>query len=287
MKAQFEEKTFESYFNNELDRRSEIYFPPGQVLEGSLGFDSSTLSKNRRLWRLLGYPFWFTPHFLGISLRKIADEMENLLEYEISNIPEMKANILFQYKRPELITSPLGTEWKFWNQKYLRYDIYIEQQNLLNHIHQKFNSDVLVVYASPCTNDINELVKIRRNIIEHTNFAKAVGLNGHHRNTYINSGTYSIACSEPTKIENINILETINNIKGNEVSSEKRRDNKNFLIEFSDKIKSIVSENEYLANSFADLNKDIEEIKNYELFYSLLVMSNFRQITGCQWIVKI
>ena len=40
MDARYEEKTFESYFNNELDRKTSIYFPLGQVQEGVLGLDS-------------------------------------------------------------------------------------------------------------------------------------------------------------------------------------------------------------------------------------------------------
>lgn len=286
MKAKFEEKTFESYFNNELDRKSDIYFPPGQVLEGSLGFDASSFSRNRGLWRKLGYPFWFQPHFKGLSLREIADEMEYILDIELDNIPTMKANLLFQYKRPELITSSLGSEWKHWNQAYFRYNVYSEQQDLLNNIHQKFNSEVLIVYASPCTNDINELVKNRRNIINHSNFAKAVDLNGHHRNTYIQAGTYSIACSEPTRIDSLNILETINNLGKLELETEKRN-NKDLVTEFSNTIQTIMNEYEYFADSFAELNKDAEKVKNYELFHSLLVMSNFRQLTNSQWVVKI
>lgn len=286
MKAKFEEKTYESYFNNELSRKSDIYFPPGQVLEGSLGFDASSFSRSRRLWRRLGHPFWFSPHFSGIRLRAIADEMEHFLNIELEDIPEMKANLLFQYKRPELITSHLGSEWRHWNRPYFRYDIYSEQQGLLNHIHTRFNSEVLVVYASPCTNDINELVRNRRNIIENSNFARAVDLQGHHRNTYIQSGTYSVACSEPEKIENINIIDAINKLETTE-NSQRQQDKRDFLIEFSLRMQSLVNENEYLSNSFKELNEEVEMVRSYKLFYSLLVMNNFRQLTGSQWIIRI
>ena len=108
MKATFEEKTFESYFNSELDRKSDIYFPPGQVLEGKVGFDSSSYSKSRWLWRKIGHPFLVSPRFKGADLKEIADEVEDLLEFEIDNLPRMKANILFQYKRPEFIKVPSG-----------------------------------------------------------------------------------------------------------------------------------------------------------------------------------
>ncbi len=287
MKAKFEEKTFESYFNSELDRKSDIYFPPGQVLEGSLGFDASALTRNRRIWRRLGYPFWFHPQFRGVDLREIADEMEHILNIELENIPQMKANILFQYKRSEYIKSPKGTEWPHWNQPYFRYDIYTEQQNLLSHIHARFGANVLVIYAAPCTHDINELIAHRRDIINNSNFTKAVDLNGHHRNTYVSAGTHSIACSEPSRIESINILETIEKFNYSEINDTESKNIKNFLLDFSSKVQSIISEDEYFADSFRDLNKEIEKVKQFELFHSLLTMNNFRKITGTQWLVKI
>ena len=287
MKAKFEEKTFESYFNSELDRKSDIYFPPGQVLEGSLGFDASALTRNRRIWRRLGFPYWFHPHFRGAELRDIADEMEHFLNVELENIPQMKANILFQYKRPEYIKSSNGTEWRHWNQPYFRYDIYTEQQNLLNHIHTRFGTNILVVYAAPCTHDINELIACRRNIIESSNFTKAADLNGHHRNTYISAGTHSIACSEPSRIESINIIEAIEGLNYSETDDPESKSNKKFLIDFSSKIQSIVNEDEYFAYSFRDLNKELEKVKQFEIFHSLLTMNNFRKITGTQWLIKI
>jgi hypothetical protein len=111
MRAYFEEKSYETFFNNELDRRSEVYFPLGQVQEGYLGFDSSAFSRNRGLWRRVGFPFWFSPQFRGAELEDIAEEMEHWLNVEIDNVPRMKANMLFQYKKPEYISSSLGKEW--------------------------------------------------------------------------------------------------------------------------------------------------------------------------------
>src|SRR5690554_2812919 len=111
MKVDFEEKTYESYFNNELDSKSSVYFPPGQVLEGLLGFDAASNSKNRQLWRTLGYPFWLFPHFSGVNLLDIARELEQELERFINKIPNIKTNILLQYKRPEYITTANGKEW--------------------------------------------------------------------------------------------------------------------------------------------------------------------------------
>lgn len=286
MKAKFEEKTYENYFNAELDKRSEVYFPLGQVQEGSLGFDASSFSKNRKLWKKLGYPFWFHPHFKGLELREIADEMEHHLNRELKHIPKMKANLLFQYKRPEYITVSKGKEWSHWNQPYFRYDIYKEQQDLLMHIHNKFKSNVHVIYASPSITDVNELVKHRKHILDYSNFAKAADLQGHHRNTYISSGTYSIACSEPEEIENINILKLLESLS---VQSTKidNINNEEFIIDFSSKIKNIISEYTYFSEAFNALNEEIAEVQSYKLFHSFLVMNNYRQLTGNQWLVKI
>jgi hypothetical protein len=287
MRAKFEEKTYESYFNNELDRRSEIYFPLGQVQEGSLGFDASSFSRNRRLWRTLGHPFWFHPHFRGLDLRDIADEMEKHLGVELDNVPEMKANLLFQYKRPEYITVSNGKEWSHWNKPYFRYDIYKEQQDLLMRIHNTFKSKVHVIYASPSTTDVNELVKVRKDILNYSNFKNAVDLQGHKRNTYTQAGTHSVACSEPQKIENINILRLLENIKVDDNNKTENLNNRDFVIQFSSKMKEIITEYPYLRKSFNELNEYYSKIEQYKLFHSFLIMNNYRQLTGNQWLIKI
>lgn len=285
MKSNYEEKTYEIYFNNELNKRSKIFFPPGQVQEGMLGFDSSAFSRNRYLWRRLGYPFWFNPDFDGVYLREIADEMEYFLNKTIENIPHMRANILFQYKRPEFISSQSGKEWKHWNRPYYRYDIYKEQHEILENIHNKFLGKVLVIYASPCATDVNFLIKNRKNIINISNFAKAIDLHDHLKNTYIEHGTYSIACSEPKKIDNINIISMLDEIERNSINEH--FSNSENIISFSSKIEQSCKENKYISNPFNTLLEDINELKEHKLLYSFLLMEKFRSITNTQWIIKL
>lgn len=287
MRAQFEEKSYENYFNNELDRRSEVYFPLGQVQEGGLGFDATAFSRNRRLWRRLGHPFWFFPPFRGLELTEIAREMEDYLNIELDHVPTMKSNLLFQYKRPEYITTSLGTEWAHWNEPYFRYNIYQEQQDLLMHIHNTFSSRVLVIYAAPAIQDVNELVKIHldRQLIDHSNFKKAVDLNGHHRNTYVRAGTYSIAFSEPEKIENLDLLKMIETVSTEDI--KENQTNREFVLNFTGQLTGMMYEHSYLADSFRKLNETVAKVQQYKLFHSFLTMSNFRQLTGTQWIIKI
>ncbi len=286
MRAKFEEKTYENYFNSELARQTDIYFPLGQVQEGSLGFDSSAMTRNRRLWRRLGHPFWFFTPFDGVELSEIAREMEDFLSVTLDNIPRIKANLLFQYKKPEHITMSNGREWIHWNTPYYRYDIYKEQQELLMHIDGRFGSKVLIVYASPALHDVNELVNahLNRQIIDISNFRKAFELNGHHRNTYTQAGRHSIACSEPEKIENFDLLKEINELTYERNTGE---NNRYFVINFSKQLSSVIYENKYYSESFRKLNERFSKFAQYELLYSHLILYNFNQLTGTQWLVKL
>ena len=289
MDARYEEKTFESYFNNELDRKASIYFPLGQVQEGVVGLDSAAHSKNWRLWRKLGYPFRLSPPFSGVELKDIANEMEHYLGKEVHNIPAMKVNLLFQYKRPQFITMSSGAEWQLWNRKYFRYSLYAEQHALLSHIEATFGQDAVVLYAAPAVEDVSDLVKLKkaRTIIDNTNYRRASELNGHHRNTYIKAGTYSQACSEPERIENFSLIELIENTE-----PKAQRDNGQLLIEFAKRINLSMLEAKgigYLGTAFVERMSQFKEyeLERFSLFFAILTMSVFREVTGCQWIIPL
>ena len=289
MDARYEEKTFESYFNTELDRKSSLYFPLGQVQEGVLGVDSVAHSRSWRLWRKLGYPFWLSPPFTGVELQHIAEEMERHLGVEVKNIPAMKVNALFQYKRPQYITMASGAEWHLWHRKYFRYDLYVEQHALLSHIEATFGSDAIVLYAAPAVEDVSDLVRLKKKnaIIANTNFRRASELNGHHRNTYIKAGTYSQACSEPQRLDNFHLIELFEGIE-----SPTQRENAQFLVEFAKRISGSMSEAKnigYLGTAFADRISEFQnlELERFKLFFAMLTMSAFREITGTQWLVPL
>jgi len=285
MKPQFEEKTYESYFNTELSSKSSFYYPIGQVQEGFLGFDAAANSNNWRLWKRIGFPFWFFPQFKGVNLREIADEMENILGEEIMHVPRMRVNILFQYKRSEFIKSKKGKEWSNWNQAYFRYDIYQEQQDLLMSIHNNFQDEVLLIYAAPLMYKMDELVNAfgSGRIIELSNFRKADELNNHNRNTFIESGTHSIACSKPEKIENFDLINLIESYQSN----IKYNGNREFIFRMRKRIEQIMEGNSKYSELFQKLNEPFEKIKKNSLLYSFAVMSNFRLLTGIQWVIKI
>lgn len=287
MDARYEEKTFESYFNNELDKKTSIYFPLGQVQERALGLDSVAHSRSWMIWRKLGYPFWFSPQFSGVELTEIASEMEKHLDREVKNIPPMKVNMLFQYKRPQYITMSTGAEWHLWNEKYFRYDLYAQQHALLSHIENKFGHDAVVLYAAPSVTDVSELVKLKKasSIIDSTNFRRARELDGHHRNTYIKAGIYSQACSEPERIDNFNLIELIEAMEAN-----RSQDNKGRIVSFASNVSSTMAEVEglgYLKTAFRDRMNEFRdyELEQFDLIYALLTMAVFREVTGCQWLI--
>ena len=282
--AKFEEKTFESYFNIELNRRASIYFPFGQVQEGGIGADAAAMSGSRRIWRLLGYPYFFSMPFDGIFLREVADDIERSLDMHVKNIPDMKVNLLFQYKRPERITTSRGREWKHWNKSYFRYDIYQKQQALLEHIAQKFGNHVLVLYAAPALYDINELMEAKRQnvIIERTNFRPAADLNNHDRNTYVQAGTHSVACSEPEQLKPFDLLDTLKKIE-----NIKEGNNRSFIKTFSGEVKTMISEDSELGRAFQEDMAEYREagLDRYPLLFSMLTMKTFSLLSGVQWIV--
>lgn len=284
MQPKYEEKTFESYFNTELDRRSNIYFPFGQVQEGGIGADAASFSRNRWLWRRLGYRYFIKMPFQGTDLRDIANEMELHLSREIKNIPSLKSNLLFQYKRPELITSKLGSEWPHWGQRYFRYDIYQEQQALLAHIESKFGSKVLVLYASPALEDINDLVasKMRGDLIENTNFRRASELTGHHRNTYVRAGTHSYACSDPESIENFDLLSFLEQQRPPEGESIEE-----VVLSVTKGVRQAVAESASYGKAYKTLMQPLIEarVEDHPFFFSIASMAAIRDITGIQWVL--
>jgi hypothetical protein len=284
MRVNYEEKTFESYFNNELDSCTSVYFPFGQVQEGSIGADSAAFSKNRRLWWWLGYPFIFSLPFGGVEFSEMAGIMEKYIGHEIKNLPNIKTNILFQYKKPEYIASHLGGEWKHWSQPYYRYDIYQKQQLMLEELSQTFKGKALILYASPAINDVDELVKTKqlRKIIKSTNFRPTEELKGHHKNTYIKSGLYSIACSEPEKLESFDLLEHLARLDTNTENTEEQ------LHEFVKNVVSVIMKTE-LNRAFVALYEPFVErnIKQYPILNSILQLKLVRDITGLQWCIAL
>ncbi|MTI88309.1 MAG: hypothetical protein FH748_10105 [Balneolaceae bacterium] len=157
----------------------------------------------------------------------------------------------------------------------------------MDQISKSFNDKILIVYASPAAWKMGELIdlKVNKKIIDTSNFKRASVLQGHERNTYIESGTYSIACSEPVRFENLNLLAELEELENNEINE--RDDNQQFVVRFANRVSSIVREDQNYSDSFIKLIEDYSSFYQYELLYSFLTVSVFKQLTGTQWIVKL
>jgi hypothetical protein len=228
--------------------------------------------------------FSFAEPLLGVDLRVVANEMEQLLKRAIKDIPSIKANLLIQYKRPKFIQKANGKEWVHWNEPYFRYDINPSQQILLAHLHQKFGSKALVMYASPAVPDTVHLVNLKQQnkIIESTNFCKSISLSGHHRNTYTEAGLHSIACSDPVQLERFDLIKELEKLPI--LSSV---DPIKFITEFSETVRNVCLADQTVSTAFSILVKDSDSLysKEHPVLYALGLMESFREITGIQWLI--
>lgn len=285
MFAQFEEKIYESYFNNELDSTSSMYFPLGQVQEGVLGMDSVAHSNDTSLWRNIGYPSLHNRS--GENLKVIAEEMERHLNTNVNNIPLLKINLIFQYKRPEYMKTAHARQWSLWGDKYYRYKVYGKQQELLLHIERFLGNKALVLYASPAIHTLNNLIhlKTKNKIIESSNFKKASDLENHHYNTYTKSGAHSIACSEPEKIENFDLMSYLKEIAGVQEGVAKENTNSEFIKDFTENIEAIILKNKKYNFAYTMLLREYGDLKNTPLLYNLIKMKIIREISGIQWLI--
>lgn len=248
-----------------------------------MGADAIAMSRSRWLWKRLGHPYWFSVPYRGASYRAMAEEMEEYLNKEITDVPTIQGNIFFQYKRSDYMVANSAAEWTHWNQSYYRYDIYPEQHHLLERLHQSFGSDVLILYAAPAVRDVNELVDMHKTstIIANTNFCPAHTLSKHHRNTFTTPGSYSWACSEPVRLEAFSFEEALARFK------IERTEPIEIVIAISKKVDQIMLESTY-RKSYETLKKmyGTDELsERTPLMKAYLSMVCLREITGIQWVI--
>ena len=130
MRVNYEEKTFEMFFNMEISSKINTYFPIGQRLEGYLAVDFFCLFNNVVLSKsITGYPFWLN-YYKGVNLEEISQickdfqpakeipDLDNIYARLINKLPAMKSNVFFQYKKPEYMKTGNASEWREWGRKY-------------------------------------------------------------------------------------------------------------------------------------------------------------------------
>ena len=201
MKAEFEERDFETPLYNELMFGSCRIATPGQVFEGKFGIDAALEALHPLFWDLFGYydvPKGVILNDLrwGFVWRRLGNNKREL--------PTFNTNLLIQAKRPKplLRVSAILKRYGF-RPIYWRFEITEHQQEILEKVSRKLRRRALIVYASPAFHTLNELYDytVAKTIVENTNFVKVERLHNHKKWNYYQPGTSGVAYSEPEFIK--------------------------------------------------------------------------------------
>ena len=247
MFIEFKEKTFESYFVSELSRKSNTFYCPDQADERHLGFDAMF---NIPYWR---YYFSLRSLDIGVWSKAITpDEVEAMGKHFNRVYPDIKANLFFQFKRPEFLTTKNAKEWEYWNEDYFRFSLYEHQHNILIELSHCVSKKARVLYAAPRLRKTKELINSakRKEIIQKTQVVEARKLSGHKKCTYSSTSKTALGHSEPEKINPFFVADFLQ-----ETAS---LDGENF----TQALKRISSE---IKEAFAD-NQDAKHILNSARF---------------------
>jgi hypothetical protein len=207
--AEFEEKTFEKYFSQELTQWGTTSYSPGQFAESFLGFDDAFDVP----WPILHWRFRHLMPRLWSRLPGISTEEINRLAKQLSSeLPYFRLNLFVQYKRPQFVSGNRGKERTDWQCDYYRYLISTDQQKTLEKLHSLSKGRAAVVYASPAFWKSSELFNAhrKRNVISLSNIVSVDKLVGHGRFTYAHAGGVGKAYSKPVEIESTKFENLIN-----------------------------------------------------------------------------
>lgn len=197
MFVEFKEKTFETYFVSELSRKSSSFYSPDQTDEFHLGFDA------------MFYIPWWRRHILrsdlgdGAWLRGITSSEVNDMGKHFNRVyPNLKANLFFQFKRPEFLTTQKAKEWKHWYSPYFRFSLYPHQHDILIDLSRCISGKARILYASPKLTRRDELIAAAKdkNVVEKTQLVEASKLAGHKKCTYSSTSNDALGHSEPEEI---------------------------------------------------------------------------------------
>ena len=275
--CEFEEKQYEQLMNIELAKKGQVY-PSGQFLEHDIAVDAAVFYGNPVFWHM-----WRTQRKLmvkpGLYLRK---EFWEIAERELKSnmFPKFKCNLFIQYKRPESVSSPHGTGYSHWKEPYLRYEINQYQQDILHKLERRVSAYSIVAYACPCFLTREELWRFMNGkLVENSNFVKAHKLQGHQRYTFVKAGKDGYACSEPSRVEGIDILKEIRRAIEEPTRFE---NNVQFLNGLAKDIKMVAEELGERAKGFYAIRENIGS-PEHELGSSIITILAFNLFANTAW----
>jgi hypothetical protein len=202
--SEFEEKEFEASLYNQLESGTHNVWSPGQVFEEYIGIDRALYLRDSLFWRFLG----ISSPPRGVFLNRFDWEFIWRRRGHRRQMPNFRLNLFLQAKRcyyykrrPRHLRTllPLAPCWRF--------DIDLDQQDVLAKIANKLGNRAIVLYAAPAFYRLLELYAhaSRGSILLNTTFPLAEKLQGHHAWYYTAPGGNGVANPEPVRVDGIGL----------------------------------------------------------------------------------
>jgi hypothetical protein len=224
--AEFEEKEYEFPLYFQLAQGSTQVWPPGQVFEGYLGIDAGLMVNTAKIWRKLGYP----APFRGVILDDMRWGFIWRRRGARRRLPDFSLNMFIQAKRPHRMIrrNPAMVQCGL-NRPCYRFKTRSHQQKALERLHRRLKNRALVVYACPVSTELDWLYDHIENgtLIDNSTYPKAINLHSHKAWAFDSAGASGLCCSEPEKIEDKGLLESIELLCSAWNSREKAWENPN------------------------------------------------------------
>lgn len=286
MQAEFEEKQYEQHLNLELLNGSNLLFPPGQMLENTVGFDAALFTAHPKLWKHFPHLYKWHHWLLRNAPRgmSLPIELWHEIEHGIEHFPKFRFNAFIQHKRPEYMKRSDASEWSSWNSSYYRYKLMSHQQDALSRIDGVIGNSGIVVYACPAFYTISELWSAieKRKVIDSSNFCQVSRLNGHKAYTYQKAGNFGIAHSEPEQIESINFQEHLSRLS----EMQHVESNAQHLLNLSKQIDSVMLEAPEYAKNYKKITEFmLTELGQMPTASALVKIDAFRFLTRTQLLI--
>jgi hypothetical protein len=184
--AEFEEKQYEVPANIELGVQHAAVFAAGQVLEAVVGYDvAADPPQNAPIWRLVGVN-------APTGLQLVPNLWQRArVQPKAPELPSTYVSLIFQYKRPRYLSTPVALQWPHWNAPYFRFPILQHQQDTLAILENALGGRATVRYACAAFWTYSDLQthQTNRSVLANSTFVPPSALVGHQVWTYNAPGT--------------------------------------------------------------------------------------------------
>jgi hypothetical protein len=209
--AEFEEKQYEMPANIELGLQHAAVFAAGQVLEAVVGYDvAAHPPQNAPIWRLVGVN---APP--GLQLVPNLWQRARVRPRSAA-LPSTYVSLIFQYKRPQYLSTSLALQWHHWGGSYYRFPIVRHQQDTLEALENALGARAAVRYACAAFWTYGNLQthQASQSVLANSTFVPPASLVGHQVWTYNAPGTAGFANPRHEEIPTERFRDVWGKIKG-------------------------------------------------------------------------